>query len=164
MQWNLSEIYTALLLGYVLVDDLNSARYLRKRILSTNTRTDQIDAAWHICTALLERQFPVFYQALGAFPWSDLVAPLVVDIRAAIRQRLLALVRKAYTTIHKTDAAQYFGMSENEVVSGLMNEGWEFDGETGILSAPEPVPVKQTRTDLDQFSRLANVVLQLENH
>ena len=59
----------------------NSARYLRKRILAANRRTDQIDAAWRICTALLERQFSKFYQTLDEYQWSNLAVPLVVDIR-----------------------------------------------------------------------------------
>ncbi|KAI9490459.1 COP9 signalosome [Zychaea mexicana] len=163
-QWDIEEIYALLLLGYVLIDDLNSARYLRKRILSSNRRTEQIDAAWRICAALWERQFQSCYQALNEYQWSNRAAPLVVDIRETLQKRVLALIRKAYTSIHKADAAQYFGISEDEVVPALMSEGFEYNGESGILTAPKLIPVKQGRADLDQFSRLANVVLQLENH
>ncbi|KAI9269145.1 COP9 signalosome [Phascolomyces articulosus] len=139
----------------------NSARYLRKRILAASRRTDQIDAAWRICTTLWERQFSNFYQALDGFQWSNLAVPLVVSIRETIRKRLLDLIRKAYTTIHKTDAAKYFGMPEDEVVPALMNEGWEYNGESGILAASKS---GKRRADLDQFSKLADVLLQLENH
>ncbi|KAI7860297.1 COP9 signalosome [Circinella umbellata] len=143
---------------------LTISRYLRKRILAANQRTDQIDAAWRICTALLERQFSKFYQALDEYQWSNLAIPLVVDIRETIQKRLLALIRRTYTSIHKTDAAQYFGMSESDVVPALMGEGWEYNGETGILVAPKSTPAQRERGDLNQFSRLADVLLQLENY
>ena len=66
----------------------NSARYLRKRILAASRRTDQIDAAWRICTALWERQFSNFYQALDGYQWSNLTVPLVVDIRGKKKKEL----------------------------------------------------------------------------
>ena len=63
----------------------NGARFLRKRILAAGRQNAEIDAAWRLCVIMWERRYDEFYEALAAYPWSELVLPLVESLRGWLR-------------------------------------------------------------------------------
>ncbi|KAG0166842.1 COP9 signalosome complex subunit 8 [Apophysomyces sp. BC1015] len=77
---NMAEVYAPYLAGYILLDDLNSARFLRKRILSSGQPSAEVDAVWAICVALWERRYSDIYAKLQ-MQWSTLMQPLAIAIQ-----------------------------------------------------------------------------------
>ncbi|KAI9020236.1 COP9 signalosome [Phycomyces nitens] len=160
---DLSDIDAPYLLGYCLINDLDSARFLRKRILARdNIRKQEVDFAWKICAALWDHQYSQVYNAFNAFPWSEPVQSLVASLQENTRERMLATVANAYTTINVADALYYFGMPENELVPVLQSKGWSYDTSSKILTPLKPELKAQDISSIDKFSSLADMILHLE--
>ncbi|KAI9314236.1 COP9 signalosome [Dichotomocladium elegans] len=121
-QEHVEEFYTILFIAYALVNDLNAARFLRKRLLARNTmpHNAQIDAAWRICVVLWQRRYPDFYEALDAFQWCPLVLALIEDLRESVRAKLTELFQKSYTLIDVPTAVKYFGLPETDLIPGKL--------------------------------------------
>ncbi|KAJ8653496.1 hypothetical protein O0I10_010824 [Lichtheimia ornata] len=156
--WNIQEIYAVLLLAYALVDDLNGARFLRKRILAAQRRSAEIDTAWRLCVIMWERRYDEFYEAL-VYDWSPLVLPLAESLRDTLRDKLAIVLQKTYTNMDLDTASRYFGMSEMELVPGL---GWGYDTNSKMFTPAKPTSLPRHPSEMNQVSRLANTLLRLE--
>lgn len=71
---------------------------------------------------------------LDAFEWSQWMQPLIIKIKENTRNYMLQLVSTIYTTIQLSQAAEYFGLSEPDVLQELVvARGWEYNEATQIL-------------------------------
>ncbi|KAL0078833.1 COP9 signalosome [Phycomyces blakesleeanus] len=162
---DLSDIDATYLIGYCLINDLDSARFLRKRILARdNVRRPEVDFAWKVCAALWDQRYSDFYSALHDFPWSDPIQSLVASLQENTRERMLVTVANAYTSIKISDALYYFGMPENELVTALLSKGWTYDSSSKILTPNKPELKIQDISSNDKFSSLAEMILHLEKN
>lgn len=95
---------------------------------------------------------------------------------------MLQLVSTIYTAIQLSQAAEYFGLSEADVLQELVvARGWEYNEATGILYPAKSgkcremktdhgcihiylhlAPVDRHTADSNQFAKLADIVLNLE--
>ncbi|KAI7876273.1 hypothetical protein K492DRAFT_151865 [Lichtheimia hyalospora FSU 10163] len=160
--WNIQEIYTVLLLAYAIIDDLNGARFLRKRILAAGRQSAEIDAAWRLCVIMWERRYDEFYEALAAYPWSELVLPLVESLRETLRNKLAVVLQKAYMNMDLDTASRYFAMSETDLVPALTAQGWGYDATSKMFTPAKPTSLSRHPSEMNQVSRLANTLLRLE--
>ncbi|KAI9365043.1 COP9 signalosome [Pilaira anomala] len=129
-------IYPIYLAGCILVDDLQSARYLRKRILVASISSPEITAIWNVVTALIKKAYPQVYQNLDSFQWSPYMHTLIEEIRQKIQLDMLTLIPKIYTSIELSQLANYFGT--NDVLPELTMRGWELNESTGIMTPVKP--------------------------
>ncbi|KAI7871668.1 COP9 signalosome [Spinellus fusiger] len=162
---SLHDIDAPFLLGYCLVHDLNSARFLRKRILARKDRVvlPEVEAVWKICASLWHQSYPDFYTALHDHTWSDMIQPLIYSLQEHTRERMLSLVTKAYTNINAEEATHYFGLEGNELIQVLMSKGWSYDTTSKLLTPAVHVePTPQTPSHLNRVSNLAEMILHLE--
>ncbi|SAL99112.1 hypothetical protein [Absidia glauca] len=132
----LTQVYTAYLGSYIIADDLHSARFLRKRMLikaethqwALETETETM---WQVCAALWKTDYNAAYHFLNdPTHWSTLITPMISDILESIRERVVLLLAKAYTTITMDNVISYFGMQEQDVVQALSTKGWTYDSTT----------------------------------
>ncbi|KAI8075652.1 COP9 signalosome [Thamnidium elegans] len=156
----LEHIYPVYLAACILIDDLQSARYLRKRILASNISSPEINAVWSVVTALIKKEYPLVYQNLDSFQWTQYMQPLTERIKLKIRENMLTLIPKVYSSIEVTQVSNYFGMTD--VLLELTSRGWQLDESTGILIPAKPDPAPRVATDMNQFAKLSDIVLNLE--
>ncbi|KAG2209502.1 hypothetical protein INT47_008346 [Mucor saturninus] len=114
----LGQLYPVYLASCILLNDLQSARHVRKRILASNNKTPEIDAIWSVATALIQKSYPQVYQNLDSFQWSEYMVPLVQQIKADIREQMLIMIPNVYTSIELKQVRDYFGTSEEECLQG----------------------------------------------
>ncbi|KAF8426270.1 COP9 signalosome [Tirmania nivea] len=147
----ISTYYSAFLLSLLLVDDVNEARFLSKRIsshlaptlpsqlptpVSDLTAYPLIPPAYNLLKAVYTRSYGSIYNILLSTPWSPELQPLASAFLEHFRRKTFKLVSYAYTTITPNQAATYLGFeneSEEVVLEKLMAEGWMWDGDQGLL-------------------------------
>ncbi|KAL1927273.1 hypothetical protein VTP01DRAFT_3902 [Rhizomucor pusillus] len=161
---SMSEVYAVQLAVYLIFNDLNSARFLWKRILLAGQKNDEINAIWNVCTALWQRNYSQFYAAIDGYSWSPLLSSIIADIKDSVRKSLLYLLGKAYTNIQLQDAVHYFGLSENDLISALVAEGWQYDENARMFIPKKQENVPRSSTGLPQLTSFTQIVLDLESY
>ncbi|ORZ00936.1 COP9 signalosome [Syncephalastrum racemosum] len=156
----LTHIYSLLLAAYTILGNISAAQFLHKRM--NGQSSEEIEAIWAVVTSLSRRHYPDFYRALSAFEWPTYLQPLIADLKDTVQQRMLFLIAKGYTNIHVTEASQFFGMPEDELLKALQTEGWQFDASSGLLKPVVPELPKRAPPNLSQFNILTDVMLNLE--
>ncbi|KAI8083017.1 COP9 signalosome [Halteromyces radiatus] len=166
--FSLYDLYPAYLGSYIIADDLNSARFLRKRMLgkaklqgcAISTETDQM---WQVCVALWKRNYKDAYILLNdTSRWSIQIQPMISDILESIRERMATLLSKAYSTLTMDDVIDYFGMQEADITQALLTKGWSYDTNTKIFTTRKPDVSQRESSNFGQLSAIADMVLHLE--
>lgn len=67
---------------------------------------------WSVVTALIKKEYPLVYHNLDDFQWSQYMQPLTEQIKLKIRENMLTLIPKVYTSIELTQVSNYFGMTD----------------------------------------------------
>ncbi|KAG1454820.1 hypothetical protein G6F46_008371 [Rhizopus delemar] len=159
---DMSTVYPIYLASCLLKDDIQSARYIRKRIKSQGLHTTEIDAIWSVIVAYIQKSYSNMYSCIDNYSWSDLMQVLVGRIKENMRNQMLILIPNVYTSIELNQAAEFFGLQENELLPELMNRGWKYDANTKILCPMKPGSFNSSLTNDYQISKLADIVIQLE--
>ncbi|CAO3596696.1 unnamed protein product [Absidia cylindrospora] len=164
----LVDVYSAYLGCYIIADDLHSAQFLRKRLLTAAKAHDwtistETENMWQVCAALWKTDYEVAYNILNeSAQWSTRLQPMIPDILESIRERVAALLAKAYTTITMNDVINYFGMQENDIIQALSTKGWSYDSTTQIFTTWKQEPTQREPSNFGQLSTISDIVLHLE--
>ncbi|PKA61517.1 COP9 signalosome complex subunit 8 [Apostasia shenzhenica] len=156
--------YTIHLIGHLYDSDLNSARFLWKSIPSgiKESRPDLV-AAWKIGQCLWNRDYAGVYAAIRGFDWNPEAHGLVAAFQEKYTERVFQLLVSAYSTISVADAAQFLGMSEDDVTNYALQHGWTFDSGSRMLTVTKPKIVTEQKLDPSKLQRLTEYVFQLEH-
>ncbi|XP_065107612.1 COP9 signalosome complex subunit 8 isoform X2 [Paramisgurnus dabryanus] len=77
------QVYSQLLVLYLLHSDMNNARYLWKRIpQAIKTANPELAAIWAVGQRIWQRDFPGIYNAIAAYQWSENILPVMEALRA----------------------------------------------------------------------------------
>ncbi|XP_026119376.1 E3 ubiquitin-protein ligase TRIM63-like [Carassius auratus] len=77
------QVYSQLLVLYLLNNDMNNARYLWKRIpQAIKTANPELAAIWAVGQRIWQRDFPGIYTAIDACQWSENILPVMEALRA----------------------------------------------------------------------------------
>jgi len=160
---DVQELYPVFIAGYLILNDLNSARFLHQRLPEQlKNDTSEIKAIWQVGSAMWQHQYSAVYLAIEQFKWSPVMAQLVLALSISIRERTFALITDAYSSITVQAAAEYMGMTLEQVVAVATERGWVHDATNQILQPVKSVPPPDQSTGLNGFSRVADVVVHLE--
>lgn len=113
-----------------------SARHIRQRINSSKSKdsTPEVEAIWKVVVDIIKKSYPQVYHDLDAFEWSEWMQPLITKIKENTRNHMLQLISKIYTSIQLSQASDYFGLSESDVLQELVvTRGWNYNETTQIL-------------------------------
>eukprot|EP00759_Apiculatamorpha_spiralis_P012421 PhF_6_TR19469/c0_g1_i1/m.28453/K12181/COPS8, CSN8; COP9 signalosome complex subunit 8 len=123
------QFYGALLLGYLAVGDLPSAKFTYKRIPADLVATNKtIQTIWEVATHLWKRQVPLAHKTLSGWQVPDIYLKLVQTLRANLQQRSLTLLMTAYSDLGVDDVAKELGVTEAEAVKIAAANGWVAQG------------------------------------
>ncbi|KAJ7519797.1 hypothetical protein O6H91_20G055800 [Diphasiastrum complanatum] len=156
--------YVIHLLGHILVSDLNSARFLWKRIpASVKQNQPELLAAWKIGQCMWTHNYSGVHEALHNFEWSHDVRPVVGRIAEDYSGRIFRLLSTAYSTISVTDAASYLGLSINDTIIFTGKNGWGFDPSSQMLTVHPLVTTVEQKLDASNLQSLTEYVFHLEH-
>lgn len=158
-------IYSQLLVLYLLHNDMNNARYLWKRIPQpVKSANAEIGWIWDVGQKIWQRDFPGIYSSIAAHQWSENIQPVMEAVRDATRRRAFVLVSQAYTSISADDLAAFVGLPVEEAVKGVLEQGWQADSATRMVmpKKPDSAPLSLIPNE-QQLARLTDYVAFLEN-
>ncbi|CAG8687098.1 1776_t:CDS:2, partial [Cetraspora pellucida] len=114
---SLEDFYNTFLLGYLLEQDLPSARFLWKR-LGDNVKgnSKELRSIWDVGVALWQRDYDNTYKLIDSNTWSPVIAPLMEQLGENLRERMLALLSEAYSSITIDDVGRYLGLPREKVL------------------------------------------------
>ncbi|KAM8933770.1 COP9 signalosome complex subunit 8 isoform 2-T2 [Pelodytes ibericus] len=159
------QVYSQLLALYLLHNDMNNARYLWKRIPpSIRSANAELAGIWEVGQRIWQREFPGIYASIAAYQWSENIQPIMEAVRDATRRRAFGLVSQAYTSISADDFAAFVGLSVEEAVKGVLEQGWQADSATRMVmpKKPDSAPLSLIPNE-QQLARLTDYVAFLEN-
>ncbi|KAJ2956296.1 hypothetical protein NQZ79_g7841 [Umbelopsis isabellina] len=163
----IAHVYSTLLASYLIVDDLNSARFLRKRILqhykSENQVPEVLSAIWKVGAALWNKVLPEAYEALDAYQWDDDMKPLMLALKESIQENAYNLICQSFSAIRASSVATMLGISEDALAAQLTKRGWSIDTEKQIWNAVKVVAPVQQNISLSQLSTLEDTLVYLES-
>ncbi|KAI0273464.1 COP9 signalosome [Gloeopeniophorella convolvens] len=140
-------ITAPLVLSYLIVDDL---KFALTRLPTAVASLPLAQAVFNLFASAWERRYEHVYRRAEVlfnlvqqadFPHPDVgavIAGLVKAFLEAFRQRTFALVSRAYTSIPLPLAQTYFGLPNEQFLSVVSAQGWQFDASTQVLT-PAPV-------------------------
>lgn len=156
--------YAVQLLGHIYVTDLNSARFLWKRIPGTVKQSHpELVAAWKIGQCMWTYDHAGVHKALRSYSWSPAVQQLVLAIAEEYSRRIMKLLSTAYSTISVSDAARFLGLTEDEAVKRTIQEGWTLDSVSKMLTVQFTSPVASQKLDASKLQNLTEYVFDLEH-
>eukprot|EP01064_Diplonema_japonicum_P019077 TRINITY_DN27788_c0_g1_i1.p1 TRINITY_DN27788_c0_g1~~TRINITY_DN27788_c0_g1_i1.p1 ORF type:complete len:202 (+),score=59.78 TRINITY_DN27788_c0_g1_i1:46-651(+) len=129
-------VYAVGMLAYLVCGDLNSARFLYKRLSQSLQRDVDVTAVWKIVKALWNEEMPAAHEALAKHPWAGSFTTLVVALQAEIREKTLTLLRAVYITIPVSEAAQMLCIPREEVIELAKSVNWTHDAATDSFTEP----------------------------
>ncbi|KAI6701690.1 hypothetical protein NL676_016014 [Syzygium grande] len=156
--------YAIHLLGHIYADDISSARFLWKSIPSSiKENQPEVGAAWKIGQHLWTRDYAAVHEAIRGFDWSQEVRGLVASFAEQYTKRMFRLLSSAYSTISLQDAALFLGMSEDDAANYVLQQGWDVDPTSRMLTVRQQQAVTDQKLDPSKLQRLTEYVFQLEH-
>ncbi|KAI0303555.1 COP9 signalosome [Multifurca ochricompacta] len=153
----------SLVLSYLIVDDLSSAKFALMRLPNSVASLPLSQATLNLFASVWERRYEHVYSRgetlLNLAQQADflcadvprVIASLVTAFIESFRKRTLALMSKGYTTIPLNLAQGYLGLSGDDLLSIASAQAWRFDASTHIL-APASVSRETWASQSARFS------------
>ncbi|EPS71326.1 hypothetical protein M569_03432 [Genlisea aurea] len=156
--------YAVHLLGHIYVNDINSARFLWKKIPSgLKSSQPEISAAWKICQKLWTKDYGGVHESLREFDWSSQSQGIIIAFSERYRKRMFELLVSAYSTISIRDATVFLGMNEDDAINYAAVGGWTVEPNSGMLTVKKAAVAVEQKVDPGKLQRLTEYVFHLEH-
>lgn len=156
--------YAIHLLGHIYNNDINSARFLWKKIpAAIKEARPEVVAVWRIGQKLWTRDYTGVHEAIREFSWSPEVQPIVASFAELYKKRMFELLLSAYSTISTQDSAHFLGMNENDATNYVLQQGWVLDSASQMLTVKKQSVVTEQKLDPSKLQRLTEYVFHLEH-
>ncbi|XP_011629734.1 COP9 signalosome complex subunit 8 [Pogonomyrmex barbatus] len=161
------QAYMQLLTIYLHQNDLCNAKYLWKRIPSDmKTANEELGRVWTVGQCMWQRNWPAVHTALNV-EWSEDVKDVMTALKDNVRERVMRLISKAYSSLNLATMATMSGMSLDEARQAAIDRGWTVDGT--IVQPRKQIDEEQySQSDKiclteEQLQKLTQFVSFLEN-
>uniref|UniRef100_A0A0V0HCM8 COP9 signalosome complex subunit 8 n=1 Tax=Solanum chacoense TaxID=4108 RepID=A0A0V0HCM8_SOLCH len=156
--------YAIHLLGHIYSNDINSARFLWKKIpAAIKEARPEVVAVWRIGQKLWTRDYVGVHEAIRGFSWSPEVQPFVSSFAELYKKRMFELLLSAYSTISTQDSACFLGMNENDATNYVLQQGWALDSASQMLTVKKQAVITEQKLDPSKLQRLTEYVFHLEH-
>jgi len=141
-----------LTLAYLIFDELPPARYALTRLPDKLASHPLPQALFGLLAASWERQYEqVYYRAEKLFQYAqqpdfpdaelgEVVATLITAFVASFREKAVALLSRAFTSLPLPLAQMYLGLPADRLLNAAEKHGWGYDASKQVLS-PVPLPL-----------------------
>ncbi|KYN36390.1 COP9 signalosome complex subunit 8 [Trachymyrmex septentrionalis] len=179
-----AQAYMRLLAVYLHRNDLCNAKYLWKRIPSdVKTAHEELGRVWTVGQCMWQRNWPAVHTALNV-EWSEDVKDVMTALKEElsltepppistpifpdnVRERVMRLISKAYSSLNLMTMATMSGMSLDEARQAAIDRDWTVDGT--IVQPRKQIDEEQySQSDKiclteEQLQKLTQFVSFLEN-
>ncbi|KAL8540661.1 hypothetical protein ACS0TY_002053 [Phlomoides rotata] len=156
--------YAVHLLGHFYVNDINSARFLWKKIpLAVKESQPEVSAVWKIGQRLWMKDYSGVHGAIREFNWSAQSQEMVAAFSHLYTKRMFELLLSAYSTISIRDTALFLGMKEDEAANYALQQGWTLDSTSQMLTVEKQAVATEQKLDPSKLQRLTEYVFHLEH-
>ncbi|CAA2934747.1 COP9 signalosome complex subunit 8 [Olea europaea subsp. europaea] len=156
--------YAIHLLGHIYISDINSARFLWKRIpLAVKERQPEVVAAWNIGQKLWTRDYAGVHEAIREFNWSPEVQGIVASFSELYTKKMFELLVSAYSTISTQDTALFLGLNADDAANYTLQRGWTLDPSSQMLTVKKQAVATEQKLDSSKLQRLTEYVFNLEH-
>lgn len=151
------------LAAYLLRDELDSARFLWKRLPTEAKADPELQAMWAVGTAMWRHKHAEVHAKAAAFAWSSpFVAPLMATLQAQYLQRVFTQLGVAYATVSAESLANKLGVPAARVHELANAAGWTADAVSGAYKPVQPEGESQHTVKLEQLQTLTSYISHLE--
>lgn len=120
-----AEVYAQLLAVYLHQNDLCQAKYLWKRIpADLKTENEELQRIWTVGQHMWQRNWPEVHAALN-IDWTIDVRDIMAALKDKIRERIMRLISKAYSSLNLSTMATMTGMSLTEARQAAIDRHWD---------------------------------------
>jgi len=156
--------YSIHLLGHIYTQDINSARFLWKRMPSSVKESQpEVVAVWKIGQCMWTHDYAGAHGALHSFTWSAEVQQIITALSDSYTKRAFELLLAAYSTISVADTAQFLGMSKEDALAYTLQRGWTLDSASQMLTVKKMPAVVDQRLHSSTLQNLTEYVFHLEH-
>lgn len=160
------QLYNEFFAAYLFLDDLNSARFLWKRIPDlVKVGNKELDQMYKVFTCLWKNEIPEFFKIIE-FEWSKSVAEVMFELKERIQMETVHLIGNAYNSIFEDKFAEMTNQTSEQIIETCKNLNWEVQsGPIPRLILPKKMPAETMKTlnAEDQLYKLTGYVSFLEN-
>eukprot|EP00440_Ansanella_granifera_P061220 gb/GFBE01066365.1/.p1 GENE.gb/GFBE01066365.1/~~gb/GFBE01066365.1/.p1 ORF type:complete len:224 (+),score=43.74 gb/GFBE01066365.1/:1-672(+) len=150
------------LLAYLLTGQLDSARFLWKRTPAALQEHAQAAAAHRVLAARWRRQYDEAFAQLNAGTWDARLQPLVTEVVARSRSKLLDQISNAYKVIAVERVGAMLGLDAAAARTECEARGWEVDASGNALPTPVHSSGDLMQMGESQLQKLAEYMAHLE--
>ncbi|RPD80381.1 hypothetical protein L226DRAFT_479116 [Lentinus tigrinus ALCF2SS1-7] len=156
-----------LVLAYLIVDELPSARHVLTRLPDTLATQPLVQGLFNLLASVCERKYTNIYSRAeqlhqfvsGPSFSGELLGPILAGMVTAFvdafRKKTFNLLARAYTSIPLPLAQTYLGWTAEQVVNVAVPAGWEFHETRFILTPPQQSSSSSRSVDSAPSSLLA---------
>ncbi|KAL3635285.1 COP9 signalosome complex subunit 8 [Castilleja foliolosa] len=156
--------YSVHLLGHLYINDINSARFLWKKIpTSVKESQPEVSAVWKLGQKLWIKDYGGVYEAIREFNWSPMTQDFVKAFSELYTNRMFELLLSAYSTINIQDTALFLGMNEDDATNYALQQGWTVDPASRMLTVKKQAVATEQKLDPSKLQRLTEYVFHLEH-
>ncbi|KAF8892433.1 hypothetical protein BD779DRAFT_1509060 [Infundibulicybe gibba] len=157
---------TPLVLAYLIMDDLPSARFALLRLPDKLASLPLSKALSNLLASAWERKHSHVYvkaeilfnmASQSDFPdakFGSLIAEMVTVFVESFRSRTFLLLSKAYTSLPLSLGQTYLGMPADQLILAAERNNWLYDPSTQILSPVDPKKDGKQQSPVPTFSSL----------
>lgn len=162
-----AQAYMRLLAVYLHQNDLCNAKFLWQRIPADMKAThEDLKRIWIVGQRMWQRNWPAVHMALNV-EWSEDVKEIMTALKDNVRERVMRLISKAYSSLNLTTMATMNGMSLDEARQAAIDRGWSVDG-TIVQPCKQNDEEQYSQSDKiclteEQLEKLTQFVSFLEN-
>ncbi|EFJ12386.1 hypothetical protein SELMODRAFT_182492 [Selaginella moellendorffii] len=156
--------YAIHILGHIYNSDLDSARFLWKRI-PDSIKQSQMELAqvWKIGQCMWTHDYVAVHEAIRGFDWTPDVKQVVAAVAEDFSRKIFRLLSTAYSTLSIPDAASFFGLTESETIALAEQQGWILDPTSQMFNVRSIPPTAEQKLDTSNLQNLTEYVFHLEH-
>ncbi|KAM1120335.1 hypothetical protein FF1_044361 [Malus domestica] len=156
--------YAIHLLALIYAGDINSVRFLWKSMpVAVKESNPEVIAAWKIGQKLWVRDYGGVYEAIRGYEWSQDAEGLVAAFSDLYTKKMFQLLQSAYSTISIQDTALFLGMSEDDVTTYVLQQGWVVDPASQMVTVKKHPIITEQKLDASTLQSLTEYVFHLEH-
>ncbi|KAG6414889.1 hypothetical protein SASPL_122264 [Salvia splendens] len=149
--------YAIHLIGHIYVNDINSARFLWKKIpLAVKESQPEVSAAWKIGQRLWIKDYASVHEAIREFIWS----PQCQGIMAAFSVSFSVLDNGKMSMALKLLKEM---VGDCSLFADVVQHGWTVDPASRMLTVKKQAVVTKQKLDHSKLQRLTEYVFHLEH-
>lgn len=152
-----SQFFSSYLACFLLIEDLDGARYLWRRAPKSLKPTGsgnetELSAVWTIGKYLWQNEYPKAIAFTSECSFSSTVSSLMEKLRDALRRNILQNYSKAYSSVPLSALSETLQLSSEDTITECQALGWVVDSDGYVL--PKKVVVAASVEDVKQSMTL----------